>query len=62
MANEVDMSYRFTSDDEPTEEQLATLMQEAQEEVLKKDAKLQQIIAENIQREYENIKRLYPNL
>jgi hypothetical protein len=62
MTNKPDMYYRFTSDEEPTDEQLLFLMQEANEEVRKKDSNLQSIIAENIQREYENIKKIFPNL
>ena len=62
MANEIDMYYRFTSDDEPTEEQLLFLMQEVGEEVRLKNSNLQYIIEENIQREYENIKKQFPDL
>jgi hypothetical protein len=62
MANETNMYYRFTSDNEPKEEQLALLMQEAREEVRVKNLNLQSVIAENIQREYENIKKTFPNL
>ena len=60
--NKVDMYYRFTSDYEPKEEQLLFLMQEARDEVIAKNSKLQDIILENIQREYENIKKIFPNL
>jgi len=62
MANEANMYYRFTSDSEPKEEQLSLLMKEVREEVREKNSNLQSVIAENIQREYENIKRMYPNL
>ena len=62
MANETNMYYRFTSDNEPKEEQLLLLMQEAREEVRKKNSNLQSVIAENIQREYDNIKKIFPNL
>jgi len=62
MANETDMYYRFTSDNEPKEEQLLLLMQEVKEEVQKKNSGLQSVIVENIKREYENIKKIYPNL
>ena len=60
--NEVDMYYRFLSDDEPSEEQLTFLMQEVQEEVRKKNANMQAMILENIQREYQNVKKMFPNL
>ena len=56
------MYYRFTSDKEPKEEQLAHLMQEARKEVREKNSNLQSVITKNIQREYENIKKIFPNL
>ena len=62
MANETNMYYRFTSDKEPKEEQLLFLMQEVREEVRKKNSNLQSVIVENIHREYENIKKIFPNL
>ena len=62
MANKVDMYYRFTSDDEPSEEQLSVLMQEMIEEVREKNSKLPSIIQENILREYQNAKKMFPNL
>ena len=62
MANETNMYYRFTSDNEPSEEQLSTLMQEVREEVRKKNSNLQSVITANIQREYENVKKMFPNL
>ena len=62
MANEANMYYRFTSDTEPKEEQLSLLMQEARREVRKKNSNLQSVITKNIQREYENIKKIFPNL
>ena len=62
MANEANMYYRFTSDKEPKEEQLSLLMQEAREEVRGRNSNLQAVITENIQREYENVKKLFPNL
>ena len=62
MANEENMYYRFTSDSEPSEEQLSILMQEVREEVRAKNSKLQFVITENIQRAYENAKKMFPNL
>jgi len=62
MANEANMYYRFTSDSEPTEEQLSTLMQEVREEVREKNLKLRFVVTENIKREYENVKKMFPNL
>ena len=62
MSIEVDMYYRFMGDSEPSEEQLTVLMQEVNEEVREKNSKLQSLVLENIQREYENIKKIFPNL
>jgi len=62
MATETDMYYRFTSDYEPTDEQLATLMQEMIEDVREKKSNLQALIMENIQREYQNAKKMFPTL
>jgi L-lysine 2,3-aminomutase len=62
MANEVNMYYRFTSDNEPSEEQLSVLMHEMIEEVREKNANLQGLIMENILREYQNAKHLFPNV
>ena len=62
MVNETNMYYRFTSDNEPKEEQLLLLMQEVREEVLERNSNLQSVITANIQREYENIKKIFPNL
>jgi len=62
MANETNMYYRFLSDNEPKEEQLLLLMQEVKEAVRKKNSGLQSTIVENIKREYDNIKKIYPNL
>ena len=62
MSNEVNMYYRFTSDKEPSEAQLSVLMQEMIEEVREKNSNLQSLIRENILREYQNVKKMFPNL
>ena len=62
MANKADMYYRFTSENEPKEEQLSSLMKEVRDEVRRKNSNSQAVITENIRREYENIKKLFPNL
>ena len=56
------MYYRFISDDEPSEEQLAFLMQEVRDEVREKNENLRSVINENILREYQNAKKMFPNL
>ena len=62
MNSEKNMYYRFTSDDEPSEEQLTILMQEVRDEVREKNSHLQSQIMENILREYQNVKKMFPNL
>ena len=62
MNSEKNMYYRFTSDDEPSEEQLIILMQEVRDEVREKNSHLQSQIMENILREYQNVKKMFPNL
>ena len=62
MTNETNMYYRFTSDSEPKEEQLTLLMQKMREEVRVKNSNIQSVITENIKREYENIKKIFPAL
>ena len=62
MATEASMYYRFTSDNEPKEEQLLLLMQEVRQEVVKKNSGLESAITENIQKEYESIRKIFPNL
>jgi hypothetical protein len=62
MANKVDMNYRFTSDSEPTDEQLKALMEEVAEEVRRKSSGMQELIMDNIRREYRNVRAKFPNL
>jgi hypothetical protein len=62
MANEVNMYYRFTSDNEPTDEQLLTLMKEVQADVHRENETIKKIMAENIQREYANARAMFPDL
>jgi hypothetical protein len=62
MKNEAKMYYRFTSDNEPKEEQLLLLMEKVRENVREKNSNLQSVITENIRREYENIKKIFPNI
>jgi len=51
MSANVDMTYRFVWDSEPTDEQLLVLMQEVGEEARQKSEKIAKQIAENIERE-----------
>jgi hypothetical protein len=56
------MYYRFTSDNEPSEEQLSVLMQEMIEEVREKNSNIPSLIMQNILHEYQNAKKMFPNL
>jgi len=54
----VDMTYRFTWDTEPTEEQLGQLMEEVAEDVRREQKEVEQKIKISIQNE---VKRLQEN-
>jgi len=51
MNKEVDMTYRFLWDSEPTDEQLFVLMQEVAEDVKLNSKKIAKLVIENIERE-----------
>ena len=51
MSTDVDMTYRFVWDSEPTDEQLLVIMQEVGEEARRKCESISKQIAENIERE-----------
>jgi ribosomal protein L18E len=59
---EVNMYYRFTSDDEPTDEQLAVLMEEVGEEVRRQSAEINRKLLERIEHEYQKAKEYYDSL
>ena len=48
----VDMTYRFVWDSEPTEEQLLVIMQEVGEEARLKSEQISKQIIHNLEREY----------
>ncbi|MDR0829190.1 MAG: hypothetical protein LBN95_03650 [Prevotellaceae bacterium] len=52
-------SYRFTSDTEPTDEQLFTIMKEVESDVRRENAENILRIQENIQREYRNTQSMF---
>ncbi|MDR0572847.1 MAG: hypothetical protein LBG96_02255 [Tannerella sp.] len=58
----VNMYYRFTSDDEPTDAQLAVLMEEAGKDVRRKSAEINRKLLERIKREYQKAKEYYDGL
>lgn len=63
MNNEkVNMHYRFTSNSEPTEQQLAVLMSEVGNEVRKKSKKNASRLLEKIDDEFQKAKAYYANL
>ena len=51
MNTNVDMTYRFVWDSEPTDEQLLVIMQEVGEEARRKSEQIAKQIIENIERE-----------
>ena len=62
MGQEVNMYYRFTNDNEPTDEQLEFLMKEVGENVRRENLNMQSTIMENIMKEYAKLKEKRPNL
>jgi hypothetical protein len=52
MRTDVDMTYRFVWDSEPTDEQLLVIMQEVGEEVRQSSEKMAKQVIENLEREY----------
>jgi hypothetical protein len=52
MNSNVDMTYRFTWDTEPTDEQLLVIMQEVGEEARQKSEMIAKMIVENLENEY----------
>jgi hypothetical protein len=55
-------SYRFSSDTEPTDEQLLTIMKEVEADVRRKSFERKNSIKENLKREYDNARAMFPNL
>jgi hypothetical protein len=56
---EVDMYYRFTSNEEPTDEQLAVIMEEVGENVRRESSEISRKLREKIAREYQKAKEYY---
>lgn len=55
-------SYRFISDTEPTDQQLLTIMKEVEADVRQKSLERKNIIKENLKREYDNARAMFPDL
>ena len=62
MNTEINMTYRFTQDDEPTEEQLAVIMKEVGEEVRQNSEEHSRQLREKLENEYQKAKERYANL
>jgi len=56
MDTQIDMTYSFLQDDDPTDEQLCVIMQEVAEEARRENDVIAQQITENIEREYFRIR------
>ena len=53
MTSQVDMTYRFLWDTEPTDEQLQVIMEEVAEEARRKSEEVARQIIQNLEREYQ---------
>jgi hypothetical protein len=62
MDTKVDMTYRFTWDEDPTDEQLEALMREVGEDIHREKEVLAKIWEENMQREMDRVNAMYPNM
>jgi hypothetical protein len=59
---DVDMTYRLTRDDEPTDEQLAVIMQEVGEKARWENEELTRKLHEKLKYEYQKAKERYAQL
>jgi hypothetical protein len=55
MNTDVDMTYRFLWDEEPTDEQLQALMQEVGEDVRRESEQIERQIKEKLEEEYARV-------
>jgi hypothetical protein len=61
MDTKVDMTYRFTWDEDPTDEQLEALMREVGVDIHREKEDLAKIWEENMQREIDRVNAKYFN-
>jgi hypothetical protein len=62
MDTKVDMTYRFTWDEDPTDEQLETLMREVGEDIHRSKEAVAKIWEENMRREINRANAEYFNM
>ena len=62
MIQTLNMAYQFIGNDEPSDEQLLAIMKEVEADVIRKDKERKKQIIDNLQKEYENVRALFPNL
>jgi hypothetical protein len=55
MNTDVDMTYSFLWDEEPTDEQLQRLMEEVGEDVRRESKQLEQLVKDKLEEEYARI-------
>lgn len=55
MNTDVDMTYSFLWDEEPSDEQLQVIMQEVGEDVRRESEQLERLIKEKIEEEYARV-------
>jgi hypothetical protein len=62
MNTDVDMTYRFTWDEEPTDEQLAVIMQKVGEKARRESEELSRKLHKKLEYEYQKAKERYAQL
>jgi hypothetical protein len=61
MSKDIDMTYSFLQDDEPTDDQLHVIMQEVAEDARRENEQVQKEMLESIEREYQRMHALMQN-
>jgi hypothetical protein len=62
MDKNVNMTYRFTSDEEPTDEQLLVIMKEVEADVRRENEEIKVQMQINFQQEYKNARLRFQTL
>jgi hypothetical protein len=62
MDKNVNMTYRFTSDEEPTDEQLLVIMKEVEADVCRENEEIKAQMQINFQQEYKNARLRFQTL
>ena len=62
MIQSLNMTYQFSGNDEPSDEQLLAIMKEVQADVVRKNKERKSKIMDNLQKEYQKVRAMFPNL